>query len=908
LGVNELNTKSKKIRALSLPLSILLVSVPVLFNSESANAAPKVVKPSISVVQTSAGKSAITVNVGTKYAGKSLAISRSSNSSLQSQSNVIITVKIGTNGKAIAVTSSSIKKGNVLSATIGTKLFVKSTISKIRIVAKLPKSSPVVKPVTTAITFSSLAANGTSNLTTTTALTLAFSADVTGLTAADLTLTGATKGALTRTSTGVYTLGVSGITVANGSNLTVAVAKTGFIFTPSSRTVAANVSTSTFSFNSLTANGTSGSVSTTILTLIFSGDITGLSAADLTVVGATKGTLTKTGIGTYTLGVSGITVANGANLTVAAAKPGFIFTPSSRTVAANVSTSAISFDSLSANGTSGSVATTTLTLFFSADVTGLTATDITVTGGTKGALTRIGTGVYNLGISALTVTNGANITVTVAKTGFTFTPSSRSVAANVATNMISFDSLSANGTSGSVSTTNLTLFFGADVAGLTTADITVTGATEGALTRIGTGVYSLGVSGITVANGSNLTVTVAKPGFTFTPSSRSVAAKVATSTISFNALTANGESGSVSTTLLTMVFSADVAGLSASDIIIDGASRGTLTRTSAGVYTLGVSSITVANGGNITVAVSKSGFVFTPSIKTVTANVLTRAINFTSLTANGTGGSVSTTVLTLTFSADVTGLASTDITVIGATKGSLTRTGTGVYNLSISSISVADGAELTVGVSKVGYVFTPSNQTVAAKVLTRAIDIISIDANGTSNSVSTTALTLTFSADVPGLSASNITLIGATKAALTSVGGGVYTLGITGITVMNGANLTVSVSKPGFSFEPASVSVAANVAPTPVTFSSVAANGASATQTTTLLTLTFSRDITGLSAGDFTVTGATTGVLTRTGTGTYTLAISAIAVANGATVTVDVSKPGFTITPASLTAAVNVAS
>jgi len=452
------------------------------------------------------------------------------------------------------------------------------------------------------------------------------------------------------------------------------------------------------------------------------------------------------------------------------------------------------------------------------------------------------------------------------------------------------------------------LFFGADVAGLTTADITVTGATEGALTRIGTGVYSLGVSGITIANGSNLTVTVDKPGFTFTPSSRSVAANVATSTISFNALTANGESGSVSTTLLTMVFSADVAGLSASDIIIDGASRGTLTRTSAGVYTLGVSSITVANGGNITVAVSKPGFVFTPSIKTVTANVLTRAINFTSLTANGTGGSVSTTVLTLTFSADVTGLASTDITVIGATKGSLTRTGTGVYNLSISSITVGDGAELTVGVSKVGYVFTPSDQTVAAKVLTSAIDIISIDANGTSNSVSTTALTLTFSADVPGLSASNITLIGATKAALTSVGGGVYTLGITGMTVINGANLTVSVSKPGFSFEPASVSVAANVAPTPVTFSSVSANGTSATVTTTLLTLTFSRDITGLSAGDFTVTGATKGVLTGTGTGAYTLAISAIAVANGATVTVDVSKPGFTFTPASLTAAVNVAS
>ena len=716
MGVNELNTKSKKIRAFSLPLSILLVSVPVLFHSESANAAPKVVKPSISVVQTSAGKSAITVNVGTKYAGKSLAISQSLNSSLQTESNVIITVKVGTNGKAIAVTSSSIKKGNVLSATIGTKLVVKSTISKIGIVAKLPKSSPVVKPVTTAITFGSLAANGTSNLTTTTALTLTFSADVTGLSVADLTLTGATKGALTRTSTGVYTLGVSGITVANGSNLTVAVAKTGFIFTPSSRTVAANVTTSTIAFNALTANGESGSVATTTLTLFFSADVTGLTAADITITGGTKGALTRIGTGVYSLGISALTVTNGANITVTVAKTGFTFTPSSRSVAANVVTNMISFDSLSANGTSGSVSTTNLTLFFGADVAGLTTADITVTGATEGALTRIGAGVYSLGVSGITVANGSNLTVTVAKPGFTFTPSSRSVAAKVATSTISFNALTANGESGSVSTTLLTMVFSADVAGLSASDIIIDGASKGTLTRTGAGVYTLVVNSITVANGGNITVAVSKPGFVFTPSIKTVAAKVLTRAIDIININANGTSNSVSTTALTLTFSADVPGLSASNITLIGATKVALTSVGGGVYTLGITGITVLNGANLTVSVSKPGFSFEPASVSVPANVAPTPVTFSSVAANGTSATVTTTVLTLTFSRDITGLSAGDFTVTGATKGVLTRTGPGAYTLAISAITVANGATVTVDVSKTGFTFTPASLTAAVNV------------------------------------------------------------------------------------------------------------------------------------------------------------------------------------------------
>lgn len=93
-------------------------------------------------------------------------------------------------------------------------------------------------------------------------------------------------------------------------------------------------------------------------------------------------------------------------------------------------------------------------------------------------------------------------------------------------------------------------------------------------------------------------------------------------------------------------------------------------------------------------------------------------VKFSGLTANGTAGSVSTTKLTLTFSADPTTLATSDITVTGATKGALTGTGT-TRILSVSEITVANGANITVALSNpAGFTFTPASKTVAVNVNT----------------------------------------------------------------------------------------------------------------------------------------------------------------------------------------------
>jgi uncharacterized protein YdbL (DUF1318 family) len=71
-------------------------------------------------------------------------------------------------------------------------------------------------------------------------------------------------------------------------------------------------------FFSLSANGASSTVTTTALALYFDVALTTLTANDITVTGATKGSLSGSGT-TWYLGISGISVGNGGTVTVALA-------------------------------------------------------------------------------------------------------------------------------------------------------------------------------------------------------------------------------------------------------------------------------------------------------------------------------------------------------------------------------------------------------------------------------------------------------------------------------------------------------------------------------------------------------------------------------------------------------------
>jgi hypothetical protein len=159
------------------------------------------------------------------------------------------------------------------------------------------------------------------------------------------------------------------------------------------------------------------------------------------------------------------------------------------------------------------------------------------------------------------------------------------------------------------------LTFDKDIAGLTAEDISVdagtTGAAKGGLTRTGTGIYELAISGI--ASGGTVTVSVSKSGYSISggPKQSTVYYYEEPSNIavSFTGLTADG-SLSATTSKLTLTFDKDIAGLTAEDISVDagttGVAKGGLTRTGTGIYELAISGI--ASGGTVTVSVSKSGY------------------------------------------------------------------------------------------------------------------------------------------------------------------------------------------------------------------------------------------------------------------------------------------------------------
>ncbi|MDR3356352.1 MAG: hypothetical protein LBO04_04105, partial [Spirochaetaceae bacterium] len=342
---------------------------------------------------------------------------------------------------------------------------------------------------------------------------------------------------------------------------------------------------------------------------------------------------------------------------------------------------------------------------------GLSADDITITPAgalTKGALGGSG-GTYTLAVSGISAET--EITVAVSKTGYTITPSSKTVTVHKTPVAVSFDTLTANGAANTTATTELTLGFSAAISGLSAGNITITPAgavVKGPVSGSG-GTYKLSLSGVSAE--SEIEVTVAKSGYTITPSSKTVAVHKAPVPVSFTGLTANGAANTTTTTELTLGFSAAISGLSADDITImpEGAVTKGALGGSGGTYTLGVSGINGETG--ISVAVSRTGYNITPSSKTVTVHKEAIPVSFTALTANGRANMSSTTKLRLSFSAEIDGFSASNISITpdgAVTKGELSGSG-GTYELAVSGIS-AD-TEIEVAIIKAGYNVTPSSKT-----------------------------------------------------------------------------------------------------------------------------------------------------------------------------------------------------
>jgi hypothetical protein len=189
------------------------------------------------------------------------------------------------------------------------------------------------------------------------------------------------------------------------------------------------------------------------------------------------------------------------------------------------------------------------------------------------------------------------------------------------------------------------------------------------------------------------------------------------------------------------------------------------------------------------------------------------------------------------------------------------------------------------------------------------VQFLSLTADGGA-AAGTTALTLTFSQAVPGLSAADITLesggTGIQKDALSKgvalADGVAYTLSVSGVDRLG--DVVVSVSKAGYSFGKGRQAVTVYPAPTKATFVSLTDNGVEAT--TAALTLVFDTVIEGLSTEDITLTddggtGASKGELSPTLVpNAYRLTVNGIT--KSGDVTVKVHKAGYAFSPDTLTA------
>jgi hypothetical protein len=318
------------------------------------------------------------------------------------------------------------------------------------------------------------------------------------------------------------------------------------------------------------------------------------------------------------------------------------------------------------------------------------------------------------------------------------------------------------------------------------------------------------------------------------------------------------------------------------------------------LYTAGSLKI---NGSAAGISGSGTSFKFTMPAEhvTVTAEF---TITYTAI-ADGTPNTAASTAINFVFAGAVA-LAEGDITVTDGTgkvtKGALSGDGGDGgdgTNWSLE-ITVNTAGNVKVRINKTG--IQNAEKTVAVYKVPEATPDITYDAiaNGAVNMVTSTAIAFGFAEAVTGLTAGDI--------AVTAGPGNVTTGALTGggtswslaITVNTAGNITVAVNKAGIESGAKTVAV---YKVSSLTLDNVTADGANAPfEPTTTVTLTFSGDVPGLTAGDIVIeteedASITKGALTAKGGGVYELAVEALLdVGPNAGIAVSVTAAGATVT------------
>ena len=550
------------------------------------------------------------------------------------------------------------------------------------------------------------------------------------------------------------------------------------------------------------------------------------------------------------------------------------------------------------DGTANTTTSTKITFTFSAAVSGLTADNITLTGGaaTKGALTGSGTS-WELGI---TVQTAGTVSVSIIKDGVSTASQDVTVHKNT-TSDITWTVAQVGGAAGenggeaTASTTAIAITF-SEAVDLTEADIHIGGAASHDSTQEISSSGNVWTVPVTVTYTDNATVAINKDGIDNSQKTVLVYKAGEAPAITWTA-EADGTEGTADSTKITFTFSEAVTGLAVGDITLtdenSSVTKGDLTG-SGTTWELG---ITVTTPGVVSVAINKTGISATSHEVTVhKAGEIAHDITWTA-TANGVADTTTSTTITLTFSAAVHDLAGTDITLTPGTgtvtKGELTGSGTS-WEL---GITVETAGTISVAINKAG--ISATAQDVSVHKAGSVEDITwTATADGVANTTTSTKITFTFSAAVSGLTVNDITLTNGagsvTKSGLTYNSAN-STWELT-ITVTTAGTVSVSVTKEGVVATAQDVTVHKAV----ITWTAVA-DGAVNVLTSTKITLTFSAAVAGLTANDITLTNGTGSVTKGALTGSGTTWDLAITVTSEGTVSVSVTKNGISATTQNVT-------
>jgi len=447
------------------------------------------------------------------------------------------------------------------------------------------------------------------------------------------------------------------------------------------------------------------------------------------------------------------------------------------------------------------------------------------------------------------LTNG-NYTVTPSLAGHIFTPSGTVVIIDgIDRTDIDFTATASTTPTYTISGT----ISGAVISGVT---ITLAGTSSGSALTDASGHYSF--SGL--ANGS-YTITPSKTGYTFNPTTISV-------TVNNADMTGQSFTATAITTP-TYTISGKVSGDVASGVTITlaGTSSGSALTDTGGNYSFGGLA-----SGSYTLTALKTGYTFSPTTISVTVN-----------NANLTGQNFTATAITTptyTISGKVSGdvVSGVTITLTGTGSSSVTTDSSGNY-----SFSGAANGSYTITPSRSGYTFSPAS----IGIMVNNANVTGKNFTATANTTSTYIIAGTVSGDVKA--GVTINLSGAKVASTTTDAVGNYSF--SGIT--NGIH-TITPSKTGYTFSPASISVSvynANI---------LGQNFISTTSTP--LTYSISGTVSGATTSGVTITlsGIGSSTTTTDAGGNYSFS----GAANG-NYTITPAKSGYTFSPASRSIVVN---